>query len=432
MSQASFPLDPIEKASIDELRALQLKRLQATLQHAYANSPAYRAKFDAAGVHPDGCKSLQDLAKFPFTTKSDLRDNYPFGMLAVPRAQCVRIHASSGTTGKPTVVAYTQNDVDMWADMVARSIRAAGAKPGDMVHVSYGYGLFTGGLGAHYGAERLGLTVVPFGGGQTERQVQLIQDFKPNLIMVTPSYMLAIADEFERQGLNPAESSLRLGIFGAEPWTNDMRRAIEVHCGIDAVDIYGLSEVIGPGVASECVETKDGPTIWEDHFYPEIIDPETGEPVADGEMGELVFTSLTKEALPIIRYRTRDLTRLLPGTARTMRRMEKITGRSDDMMIVRGVNVFPSQIEEYILKRAELAPHYQCVLTREGPMDNLSVLVETRPGIDPASPRAIAAAKQLQHDVKTFVGTSIAVELKPEGGVERSLGKAKRVVDLRK
>ena len=432
MSQASFPLDPIEKASIDELRALQLKRLQATLQHAYANSPAYRAKFDAAGVHPDGCKSLQDLAKFPFTTKSDLRDNYPFGMLAVPRAQCVRIHASSGTTGKPTVVAYTQNDVDMWADMVARSIRAAGAKPGDMVHVSYGYGLFTGGLGAHYGAERLGLTVVPFGGGQTERQVQLIQDFKPNLIMVTPSYMLAIADEFERQGLNPAESSLRLGIFGAEPWTNDMRRAIEVRCGIDAVDIYGLSEVIGPGVASECVETKDGPTIWEDHFYPEIIHPETGEPVADGEMGELVFTSLTKEALPIIRYRTRDLTRLLPGTARTMRRMEKITGRSDDMMIVRGVNVFPSQIEEYILKRSELAPHYQCVLTREGPMDNLSVLVETRPGIDPASPRAIVAAKQLQHDVKTFVGTSISVELKPEGGVERSLGKAKRVVDLRK
>ena len=432
MSQTSFPLDPIEKASIDELRALQLKRLQATLQHAYANSPAYRAKFDAAGVHPDGCKSLQDLAKFPFTTKSDLRDNYPFGMLAVPRAQCVRIHASSGTTGKPTVVAYTQNDVDMWADMVARSIRAAGAKPGDMVHVSYGYGLFTGGLGAHYGAERLGLTVVPFGGGQTERQVQLMQDFKPNLIMVTPSYMLAIADEFERQGLNPAESSLRLGIFGAEPWTNDMRRAIEVRCGIDAVDIYGLSEVIGPGVASECVETKDGPTIWEDHFYPEIIHPETGEPVADGEMGELVFTSLTKEALPIIRYRTRDLTRLLPGTARTMRRMEKITGRSDDMMIVRGVNVFPSQIEEYILKRSELAPHYQCVLTREGPMDNLSVLVETRPGIDPASLRAIAAAKQLQHDVKTFVGTSIAVELKPEGGVERSLGKAKRVVDLRK
>jgi phenylacetate-CoA ligase len=426
-----FPLEPIEKASIDELRALQLKRLKATLQQAYANSPVYRAKFDAAGVHPDDCKSLADLAKFPFTTKADLRDSYPFGMLAKPREQCVRIHASSGTTGKPTVVAYTQNDIDTWANVVARSIRAAGARPGDMVHVSYGYGLFTGGLGAHYGAERLGLTVIPFGGGQTERQVQLIQDFKPDLIMVTPSYMLAIADEFERLGLSAAESSLRLGIFGAEPWTNDMRRAIEQRCGIDAVDIYGLSEVMGPGVASECVETKDGPTIWEDHFYPEIINPETGEPVADGEMGELVFTSLTKEALPIIRYRTRDLTRLLPGTARTMRRMEKITGRSDDMMIVRGVNVFPSQIEEYILKRPELAPHYQCVLTREGPMDNLTVVVETRPGIDHDASAARAAAQALQHDVKMFVGTSIGVTLKAEGGVERSQGKAKRVVDLR-
>jgi phenylacetate-CoA ligase len=427
----SFPLEPIEKASIDELRSLQLKRLKATLYSAYNNSPVYRAKFDAAGVHPDDYHTLADLAKFPFTTKADLRDSYPFGMLAVPREQCVRIHASSGTTGKPTVVAYTQNDIDTWANVVARSIRAAGARPGDMVHVSYGYGLFTGGLGAHYGAERLGLTVVPFGGGQTERQLQLIQDFKPDIIMVTPSYMLAIADEFERLGLSPASSSLRLGIFGAEPWTNDMRRAIEQRMGIDAVDIYGLSEVMGPGVANECVETKDGPTIWEDHFYPEIIHPETGEPVADGEMGELVFTSLTKEALPIIRYRTRDLTRLLPGTARTMRRMEKITGRSDDMMIVRGVNVFPSQIEEFILKRAELAPHYQCVLTREGPMDNLSVVVETRPGVDPHSEAARAAAKQLQHDVKTFVGTSIAVELKGEGGVERSQGKAKRVVDLR-
>ena len=431
MSQTSFPLDPIEKVSIDELRALQLKRLQATLQHAYANSPAYRTKFDAAGVHPDDCKSLQDLAKFPFTTKADLRDNYPFGMLAVPRAQCVRIHASSGTTGKPTVVAYTQNDVDMWADMVARSIRAAGAKPGDMVHVSYGYGLFTGGLGAHYGAERLGLTVVPFGGGQTERQVQLIQDFKPNLIMVTPSYMLAIADEFERQGLNPAESSLRLGIFGAEPWTNDMRRAIEVRCGIDAVDIYGLSEVIGPGVASECVETKDGPTIWEDHFYPEIIHPETGEPVADGEMGELVFTSLTKEALPIIRYRTRDLTRLLPGTARTMRRMEKITGRSDDMMIVRGVNVFPSQIEELILRQSALSAHYLCVLTKEGPLDNLRVKVETRHGVNPQSAEAQAAVQALVHDAKAYIGTSLQVQLCAEGEVERSQGKAKRVLDLR-
>ncbi|MDO8889139.1 MAG: AMP-binding protein, partial [Hydrogenophaga sp.] len=316
-----FPLEPIEKASIDELRALQLKRLQATLRHAYANSPVYRAKFDAAGVRPDDCRSLADLARFPFTTKKDLRDSYPFGMFAVPREQCARIHASSGTTGKPTVV--------------ARSIRASGARPGDLVHVSYGYGLFTGGLGAHYGAEKLGLTVVPFGGGQTERQVQLIQDFRPDIIMVTPSYMLAIADEFERQGIDPRESSMRIGIFGAEPWTNDMRVAIEARMAIDAVDIYGLSEVMGPGVANECVETKDGPTIWEDHFYPEIIDPETGEPVADGEMGELVFTSLTKEALPIIRYRTRDLTRLLPGTARTMRRMEKITGRSDDMMIVR-------------------------------------------------------------------------------------------------
>jgi phenylacetate-CoA ligase len=431
MSQKAFPLEPIEKASIDELRSLQLKRLQQTLQHAYANSPVYRAKFDAAGVHPDDCKTLADIAKFPFTTKSDLRDSYPFGMFAVPREQCARIHASSGTTGKPTVVGYTLKDIDTWATVVARSIRTGGAKPGDMVHVSYGYGLFTGGMGAHYGAEKLGLTVVPFGGGQTERQVQLIQDFKSNIIMVTPSYMLAIADEFERQGIDPKSSSLRIGIFGAEPWTNDMRAAIEKRMAIDAVDIYGLSEVMGPGVASECIETKDGPTIWEDHFYPEIIHPETGEPVADGEMGELVFTSLTKEALPIIRYRTRDLTRLLPGTARSMRRMEKITGRSDDMMIIRGVNVFPSQIEELILKRAELAPHYQCVLTRTGPMDDLSVRVETKPGVSPDSTEAKAAAKQLQHDIKVFIGTSVSIELKTEGGVERSQGKAKRVVDLR-
>ena len=431
MSTKAFPLEPIEKASIDELRSLQLKRLQQTLQHAYANSPVYRAKFDAAGVHPDDCKTLADIAKFPFTTKSDLRDSYPFGMFAVPREQCARIHASSGTTGKPTVVGYTLKDIDTWSTVVARSIRAGGAKPGDMVHVSYGYGLFTGGMGAHYGAEKLGLTVVPFGGGQTERQVQLIQDFKPHIIMVTPSYMLAIADEFERQGIDPQSSSLRIGIFGAEPWTNDMRAAIEKRMNIDAVDIYGLSEVMGPGVASECIETKDGPTIWEDHFYPEIIHPETGEPVADGEMGELVFTSLTKEALPIIRYRTRDLTRLLPGTARSMRRMEKITGRSDDMMIIRGVNVFPSQIEELILKRAELAPHYQCVLTRTGPMDDLSVRVETKPGVSPDSAEAKAAAKQLQHDIKVFIGTSVAIELKAEGGVERSQGKAKRVVDLR-
>ena len=428
---SSFPLEPIEKASIDELRALQLKRLRSTLQHAYANSSVYRTKFHAAGVHPDDCKSLSDLAKFPFTTKKDLRDSYPYGMFAVPRQQCARIHASSGTTGKPTVVGYTKNDIDMWADVVARSIRAGGAQPGDLVHVSYGYGLFTGGLGAHYGAEKLGLTVVPFGGGQTERQVQLITDFKPDIIMVTPSYMLAIAEEFERQGMNSANSSLRIGIFGAEPWTNDMRQNIEARMGIDAVDIYGLSEVIGPGVASECIETKDGPTIWEDHFYPEIINPDTGELAADGDIGELVFTSLTKEALPIIRYRTRDLTRLLPGTARTMRRMEKITGRSDDMMIVRGVNVFPTQIEELILKRAELAPHYQCVLRRSGAMDDLFVIVETHHTVHHESAQARAAAALLQHEIKVYIGTSVEIELRTSGGVERSVGKAKRVVDLR-
>ena len=428
----NFPLEPIETASVDELRSLQLKRLRATLEHAYANSPVYRAKFNAAGVRPSDCQSLADLAKFPFTTKKDLRDSYPFGMFAVPREQCVRIHASSGTTGKPTVVGYTRADIDLWADLMARSLRAAGARPGDLVHVSYGYGLFTGGLGAHYGAERLGLTVVPFGGGQTERQVQLIHDFRPDIIMVTPSYMLAIADEFERQGLDPARTSLRLGIFGAEPWTNDMRTAIERRLEIEAVDIYGLSEVMGPGVANECVETKDGPTIWEDHFYPEIVDPETGRPLPDGEFGELVFTSLTKEALPMIRYRTRDLTRLLPGTARTMRRMEKITGRSDDMMIVRGVNVFPTQIEELILKRGELTPHYQCVLTREGPLDELTVAVETRPDLSPASPEASEAAATLAHEIKTYIGTSARIELRPAGGIERSLGKAKRVVDQRK
>lgn len=427
----SFPLEPIEKASLDELRALQLKRLQSTLQHAYRHSPVYKSKFDAAGVHPNDCRSLSDLAKFPLTSKHDLRDAYPFGMLAVPREQCVRIHASSGTTGKPTVVAYTRNDVDMWAGCVARSIRAAGARPGDLVHISYGYGLFTGGLGAHYGAEKLGLTVVPFGGGQTERQVQLITDFRPDIIMVTPSYMLAIADEFEKQGMNAADSSLRTGIFGAEPWTNDMRRAIEKRMGLDAVDIYGLSEVIGPGVASECVETKDGPTVWEDHFYPEIIDPASGQLLPDGAIGELVFTSLTKEALPIIRYRTRDLTRLLPGTARSMRRMEKITGRSDDMMIVRGVNVFPTQIEELILRRSELAPHYQCILTREGAMDCLCVVVEARPGLAPDGEPAQAAARLLQHEIKAYIGTTAEIELRAEGGVERSLGKAKRVMDKR-
>jgi phenylacetate-CoA ligase len=428
----SFPLEAIEKASVDELRALQLKRLKETLHHAYANSPAYRSKFDAAGVHPDDCHNLADLARFPFTTKADLRAAYPFGMLAVPRERCVRIHASSGTTGKPTVVGYTQRDIDTWSLVMARSIRAAGAQPGDMVHVSYGYGLFTGGLGAHYGAEKLGLTVVPFGGGQTERQVQLISDFRPDLIMVTPSYMLAIADEFERQGLDPRESSLRIGIFGAEPWTNDMRAKIEQRLDLAAVDIYGLSEVMGPGVANECLETKDGPTIWEDHFYPEIVDPDTGKPVPDGEFGELVFTSLTKEALPVIRYRTRDLTRLLPGTARTMRRMEKITGRSDDMMIVRGVNVFPTQIEELILKQASLAPHYQCILTREGPLDTLTVAVEVAPGVAHDSGDARSAADTLAHHIKSFIGTSAQIELRPSGGIERSMGKARRVVDQRK
>src|SRR4051812_9623346 len=427
-----FPLEPIEKASVDELRALQFKRLQSTLWHAWQNAPAYRRKFDSAGVHPDDLQSLADLRKFPFTTKADLRENYPFGMFAVPREQCVRIHASSGTTGKPTVVGYTRADIETWSKVMARSIRASGARPGDLVHVSYGYGLFTGGLGAHYGAEELGLTVVPFGGGQTERQVQLINDFRPDIIMVTPSYMLAIADEFERQGLDPAQSSLRLGIFGAEPWTNDMRQAIEQRMGMAAVDIYGLSEVMGPGVANECIETKDGPTIWEDHFYPEIVDPETGQPVPEGELGELVFTSLTKEALPVIRYRTRDLTRLLPGTARTMRRMEKITGRSDDMMIVRGVNVFPTQIEELILKQAALAPHYQCILTREGPLDSLTVMVEAGPGLPHDSGDAVLAADRLAHEIKVYIGTSARIEVRPPGGIERSLGKAKRVLDQRR
>jgi len=431
MNQTHFLLDPIEKSSVDELRSLQLKRLRATLHHAYVYSPVYRAKFDAVGIHPNDCNSLADLGKFPFTAKADLRDSYPFGMFAVPQSQVVRIHASSGTTGKPTVVGYTANDVAMWTECVARSIRAAGARPADKVHISYGYGLFTGGLGAHYGAERLGLTVIPFGGGQTERQVQLLQDFAPDIIMVTPSYMLALADEFERQGFNPIESSLRIGIFGAEPWTNDMRLAIEKRMGIDAVDIYGLSEVIGPGVASECAETKDGPTIWEDHFYPEIIDPQTGEVLPDGEFGELVFTSLTKEALPIIRYRTRDLTRLLPGTARTMRRMEKITGRSDDMMIVRGVNVFPSQIEELILRQSALSAHYQCTLQKDGPLDTLTVKVETRTGLSCDSSEAKQAAINLEHDAKAYIGTSLKVELCLEGGVERSMGKAKRVIDKR-
>lgn len=427
-----LPLEPIETASRDELTALQLERLKWSLRHAYDHSPVYRRKFDDAGVHPNDLKALADLSRFPFTTKSDLRDSYPFGMFAVPQDQISRIHASSGTTGKPTVVGYTAGDIDTWANLVARSIRAAGARRGDKVHVSYGYGLFTGGLGAHYGAERAGLTVIPFGGGQTEKQVQLIQDFRPDIIMVTPSYMLSIADEIERQGLDPVQSSLRIGIFGAEPWTNDMRVAIEQRMGIDAVDIYGLSEVMGPGVASECVETKDGPTIWEDHFYPEIIDPETGEVLPDGELGELVFTSLTKEALPIVRYRTRDLTRLLPGTARTMRRMEKITGRSDDMMIVRGVNVFPTQIEEQLLKQRALAPHYQIVLTKEGPLDVLTLNVEPCPETAPDTAAIHAAKQALAHDIKSLIGVTAVINVLPVNGIERSVGKARRVVDKRK
>ena len=427
----ALPLDPIETASRDELAAVQLERLKWTLTHAYDNSPVYRRKFDEAGVHPGDLKTLADLARFPFTTKHDLRENYPFGMFAVPQERVSRIHASSGTTGKPTVVGYTARDIDTWANLVARSIRAAGARRGDKVHVSYGYGLFTGGLGAHYGAERAGLTVIPFGGGQTEKQVQLIQDFKPDIIMVTPSYMLAIADELERQGVDPAMCSLRIGIFGAEPWTNDMRSAIEERMGIDAVDIYGLSEVIGPGVASECVETKDGPTIWEDHFYPEIIDPQTGEVLPDGEFGELVFTSLTKEALPIIRYRTRDLTRLLPGTARTMRRMEKITGRSDDMMIIRGVNVFPTQIEELLLKQPALAPHYQIILTKEGPLDVMTLNVEPCPDAQSDTQTLGAAQAALTYDIKALIGVTAVVNVLPVNGIERSVGKARRVIDKR-
>jgi phenylacetate-CoA ligase len=428
---APLPLDPIETASRDELAALQLERLKWSLTHAYENSPVYRRKFDEAGVHPSELKTLADISRFPFTTKKDLRDNYPFGMFAVPQDQISRIHASSGTTGKPTVVGYTARDLDTWANLVARSIRAAGARRGDKVHVSYGYGLFTGGLGAHYGAERAGLTVIPFGGGQTEKQVQLIQDFRPDIIMVTPSYMLSIADELERQGVDPAHCSLRIGIFGAEPWTNDMRAAIEKRMGIDAVDIYGLSEVMGPGVAAECVETKDGPTIWEDHFYPEIIDPDTGEVLPEGELGELVFTSLTKEALPIIRYRTRDLTRLLPGTARTMRRMEKITGRSDDMMIIRGVNVFPTQIEELLLKQHALAPHYQIVLTKEGPLDVMTLNVEPCPETAPDQPLLDTQRQALAYDIKALIGVTAIVNVLAVNGIERSVGKARRVIDRR-
>ena len=428
-------LEPIERASRDELQSLQLQRLQHTLQHAYANVPHYRRAFDAAGVHPSDCRSLADLAKFPFTSKHDLRENYPFGMFAVPREQVVRVHASSGTTGKPTVVGYTKKDIDTWADLVARSIRASGGRPGDILHVAYGYGLFTGGLGAHYGAERLGCTVIPMGGGQTEKQVQLITDFRPDLIMVTPSYMQVIIEEMLRQGLDPRASSLKVGIFGAEPWTEAMRHDIEVRAGLDAVDIYGLSEVMGPGVANECIETKDGPVIWEDHFYPEIIDPETGavlpyDPSKGTEEGELVFTTLTKEALPVIRYRTRDLTRLLPPTARSMRRMGKIVGRSDDMLIIRGVNVFPTQIEELVLQHGALSGQYQLVVTRSGALDEMQVLVELLPQHSAAERDAIA--HDLQHHIKTFIGVSTTVSVGAPDSIERTLvGKARRVIDKR-
>jgi len=422
--------DPIELASRDELAALQLERLRWSLAHAYANVDRYRRAFDDAGVHPNDCRSLDDLRRFPFTTKDDLRETYPFGMFAVPPSDVVRIHASSGTTGRPTVVGYTRRDVDVWADLVARSIWAAGGRPGDRVHVAYGYGLFTGGLGAHYGAERLGCAVIPVSGGMTERQVRLIVDLEPRVIMVTPSYMLAILDEFERQGLDARESALEVGIFGAEPWTDEMRAEIEERAGLDAVDIYGLSEVMGPGVANECVETKDGLHVWEDHFYPEIVDPASGEPLRDGERGELVFTTLTKEALPAIRYRTRDLTRLLPGTARTMRRIDRITGRSDDMIIVRGVNLFPTQVEELILRVPGLSPHFQLVLSRPHRLDELTVRVEARRDAAGADERQRAAGS-LATLIKENVGVSVDVDVVEPDEIERSLGKAVRVVDVR-
>ncbi|SOZ66114.1 phenylacetyl-CoA ligase, phenylacetic acid degradation [Cupriavidus taiwanensis] len=427
-------LEPIERASRDQLQALQLQRLKWSVRHAYDNVPHYRKAFAAAGVHPDDLKSLSDLSKFPFLVKQDLRDNYPFGMFAVPRERVARVHASSGTTGKPTVVGYTAKDIDTWASVVARSIRAAGGRAGDLVHVSYGYGLFTGGLGAHYGAEKAGCTVIPMSGGQTEKQVQLIREFQPNIIMVTPSYMLNLIEEMERQGMDPSESSLKVGIFGAEPWTDAMRAEIEARAGIDAVDIYGLSEVMGPGVACECIESKDGPVIWEDHFYAEIIDPVTGEVLPDGAEGELVFTSLTKEALPVIRYRTRDLTRLLPPTYRSMRRIGKITGRSDDMLIIRGVNVFPSQIEELILKAPALAPQYQLVVTRDGHLDKLEVRVEARPERSSslsADDRA-ALERDLKDQIKTYVGVTTRVQVVAAEGIERTtVGKARRVLDMR-
>lgn len=422
-------LDAAERLGRPELQALQLERLRATLQHAYDHVGFYRAAFDKAGLRPDDCRSLADLARFPFTTKADLRDNYPFGMFAVPEDQVRRIHASSGTTGRPTVVGYTQRDLDTWADVVARSIRAAGGRPGQKVHVAYGYGLFTGGLGAHYGAERLGCTVIPASGGMTSRQVQLIQDFRPDIIMITPSYMLTLLDEFERQGVDPRTTSLKVGIFGAEPWTQEMRREIEERFAIDAVDIYGLSEVMGPGVAQECVETKDGLHIWEDHFYPEVVDPFTGEVLPEGEEGELVFTSLTKEAMPVIRYRTRDLTRLLPGTARVFRRMEKVTGRSDDLVILRGVNLFPTQIEEIVLRTPGVAPHFQLRLTREGRLDALTVRAEARAESSPD--QRAAAARSIAAAVKDGIGVSVGVEIVAPETLERSVGKFKRIVDDR-
>ena len=423
-------LDPIEIASIDEIRALQLKRLKWSLRHAYDNVAMYRKRFDAASVHPDNVNDLSDLAKFPFTYKNDLRDHYPFGMLAVPEEQIIRVHASSGTTGKPTVVGYTTHDIDVWADLVARSLRASGVRAGDLVHCAYGYGLFTGGLGAHYGIERLGARVVPMGGGQTEKQITLIEDFKPKAIMVTPSYMLNILEAYRAAGLAPRASSLQVGIFGAEPWTNSMRREIEQAFDMHAVDIYGLSEVMGPGVANECVETKDGLHLWEDHFYPEIINPETGEVVPDGSEGELVFTSLTKEGMPMIRYRTRDLTRLLPGTARSMRRIEKITGRSDDMIILRGVNVFPTQIEEQVMTTTGLAPYYQIKLVKEGRMDAMQVHVEALPDAASDEARKIARSTLIKQ-IKSIIGVSTKVIVGDPGSVERSQGKARRVIDNR-
>lgn len=422
-------LDAAERLDREELEALQLERLRTTLRHAYENVAFYTESFDKAGVRPEDCRSLADLGRFPFTVKADLRDNYPFGMFAVEQSEVRRIHASSGTTGRPTVVGYTERDLDNWADVVARSLRAAGARPGHKVHVAYGYGLFTGGLGAHYGAERLGCTVIPASGGMTARQVQLINDFRPEVIMVTPSYMLTLLDEFERQGVDPRTTSLAVGVFGAEPWTEEMRREIEERFAIDAVDIYGLSEVMGPGVAQECVETKDGLHIWEDHFYPEIVDPFTGEVLPDGEEGELVFTSLTKEAMPVIRYRTRDLTRLLPGTARAFRRMEKVTGRSDDMVILRGVNLFPTQIEEIVLRTEHVAPHFQLRLSREGRLDALTVWAEAR--AEATGEQRAAAQEAIAAAVKDGIGVSVAVEVVDPETLERSVGKIKRIVDLR-